>query len=70
MFLYDTPPCKGCKKRFTACHTTCDDYKNWKDDHEICRSKVMERLKIENEFIDAKVKFCDTYRRKTKSKRK
>ena len=24
------PPCKDCKKRYTACHDSCDDYKEWK----------------------------------------
>ena len=70
MFLYDTPPCKNCKKRFQFCHTTCEDYKIWKADHEKRRAEAVERFKMDNEFIAAKVQFCDNYYRKTKGKRK
>ena len=23
-------PCKGCNKRYKACHDTCKEYKDWK----------------------------------------
>lgn len=28
--IRDTPPCKGCPDRRTACHDSCDGYKEWK----------------------------------------
>ena len=24
-------PCKGCEKRYSGCHSKCDEYKEWKD---------------------------------------
>ena len=26
----ELPPCKGCQDRHTACHGSCDRYKEWK----------------------------------------
>ena len=26
----DTPPCKDCTNRHTACHDTCPEYSRWK----------------------------------------
>ena len=28
--IRDTPPCKDCGDRFTACHDKCEKYKAWK----------------------------------------
>lgn len=64
MFLYDTPPCKDCKKRFQFCHTACEDYKNWKIQHENYRQEVMSKYKTEHDIIASQVKQCENYRRK------
>ena len=70
MFIYDTPPCKECKKRVMACHTTCEDYKNWKTDHEKRRAEIVKRNKVNNDFIAAKIEFRNNYYQKTKRRRK
>lgn len=70
MFLYDTPPCKDCKKRCLACHTVCEDYKNWKVEHDNKRTEISAKQKTENEILAAKIEFSENYRRKTKGKRK
>ena len=64
MFLYDTPPCKDCKKRCMACHTVCEDYKNWKIQHENKREEIIAEYKTERDIISTKVKQCESYRRK------
>ena len=64
MLLYDTPPCKDCKKRCMACHTVCEDYKNWKIQHENKREEIIAEYKTERDIISTKVKQCENYRRK------
>ena len=70
MFLYDTPPCKDCKKRCLSCHTACADYKNWKVEHDNKRTEISAKQKTENEILAARIEFSENYRRKTKGKRK
>ena len=64
MFLFNTPPCKDCKKRCMACHTVCEDYKNWKIQHENKREEIIAEYKTERDIISTKVKQCESYRRK------
>ena len=70
MFLYDTPPCKDCKKRCMACHTVCEKYKKWKTEHDNKKAEIAAKRKTENEILAAKLEFSENYRRKTKGKRK
>ena len=70
MFIYDTPPCKDCKKREMFCHTTCEEYKNWKVEHDNKRAKISAKRKTANEILAARIEFSENYRRKTKGKRK
>ena len=69
MFLYDTPPCKDCKKRFMTCHTTCEDYKNWKVEHEKYRQEVEAKYKTEREIRQSKIRQCENYRWKVLNKK-
>ena len=62
MFLYDTPPCKDCKSRHTHCHTVCEDYKNWKIEHEKYRQEVEAKYKTERDIISSKIRQCENYR--------
>lgn len=32
-------PCKNCKERFTACHDTCEKYKEWQIKEKECQAK-------------------------------
>ena len=64
MFLYDTPPCKDCKKRHTHCHPTCKEYQNWKIEHEKYRQEVEAKYKTERDIISSKIRQCENYRRK------
>ena len=64
MFLYDTPPCKDCKKRFPYCHPTCRDYLDWKNEHENKREEIIAKYKTERDIISSKVRQCENYRRK------
>lgn len=62
MFLYDTPPCKDCKKRFAHCHETCEDYKNWKTDHDNRRAEMVAKYKTERDIVSSKIRQCENYR--------
>ena len=33
-------PCYKCKKRNPDCHCKCEDYKNWKQEHDELRDKM------------------------------
>lgn len=47
-----------------ACHTVCEDYKNWKIQHENKREEIIAEYKTERDIISTKVKQCESYRRK------
>ena len=64
MFLFNTSPCKDCKKRCMACHTVCEDYKNWEIEHKNYRQEVISKYKTENDIISSKIRQCENYRRK------
>lgn len=34
-----TSPCKDCKNRHIGCHSTCDNYRGWKAEHELSKEK-------------------------------
>ena len=34
-------PCYHCKKRYSACHDTCKEYKNWSDKERSRRQRPM-----------------------------
>lgn len=70
MFIYDTPPCKDCEKRCVACHTTCEDYKNWKIDHENRRNAFIEKKWVDEQIRASKIEFSERYWRKINKKRK
>lgn len=70
MFIYDTPPCKDCKKRITHCHATCEDYKIWKADHETRRQKILEKERVSEQIRAQKIDFANRYWRKIHQKRK
>ena len=43
-------PCKDCQKRFLSCHSTCEDYKNWKCEFEKLKDKVARSNQLESEL--------------------
>ncbi len=34
MTIRNSAPCKGCKERYSGCHSMCLYYQNWKEEHE------------------------------------
>lgn len=70
MFLFNTPPCKDCKKRCMACHTVCEDYKNWKSEREKHKEETMLKQNVDKQFIAYKREFANRYFRKNKLRRK
>ena len=70
MLLYDTSPCKDCKKRCLDCHTVCADYKNWKDEHEKHREETMLKQNVDRQFVASKIELANRYFRKNKLRRK
>ena len=69
MFLYDTPPCKDCKKRFPHCHPTCKDYKDWKIEHENKRQEIISKEKTDRDIVSSKIRQCEIYRWKIARKK-
>lgn len=51
-------PCKGCvpPKRTLSCHSTCQEYTDWKTDLEALNDKIRESKKEYADFIPAKLK--------------
>lgn len=47
-------PCKDCQKRFLSCHSTCEDYKNWKSEFEEMKAKVSRNNYLDNELLERK----------------
>ncbi len=39
-------PCRDCQNRAIGCHTNCDEYVNWKKNHESILAKRFEQKKI------------------------
>lgn len=39
-------PCYKCKKRTPECHGSCEDYKQWKSDHDEIKSKIEESRRL------------------------
>lgn len=70
MFLNDIPPCKNCKDRHIACHTTCERYKSWKVEHDKRIEEIKAREWATQQIIASKVEFTDRYWRKIHKKRK
>lgn len=35
-----TAPCKGCKKRFSGCHSSCEDYIDYVGQNEADKEKI------------------------------
>ncbi len=70
MFLYDVSPCKDCKKRTAFCHSNCQDYIEWKKNHDIKRAEIVEKERIGKLIVESRINFCDTYLKKTKHKRR
>ena len=31
-------PCKNCEKRYVGCHSKCDEYKRFKDEHDYAKN--------------------------------
>jgi len=42
-------PCKDCTKRHESCHSTCEDYKNWKTELDIQKRNVSRLRSLEQE---------------------
>ena len=70
MFLFNTSPCKDCKKRCLACHTVCEDYKNWKSEYEKHREETMLKQNVDRQFVASKIEFANRSFRKNKLRRK
>lgn len=43
-------PCKGCTDRHEACHSTCEKYKDWKQEFEILKSNVAKGRSFQHEI--------------------
>ena len=70
MFLCDVSPCFNCEKRHTACHITCEEYKNWKADHEKRRAEIKAREWVAEQIKASKIEFSERHWRKIHKKRK
>ena len=53
-----------------ACHTTCEDYKNWKIEHENRRNAFIEKKWVDEQIRASKIEFSERYWRKINKKRK
>ena len=66
---YKTPdtPCKGCQKRYPACHDHCEEYKKVIDDWIEYRREIRRRKHNHKEFdhfrVENTVKYVDKHRR-------
>ena len=45
---YKDCPCKGCKRRYTLCHSSCKEYKEWKAKIEAMKEKKIEEQKLKD----------------------
>ena len=43
-------PCKGCTDRHEACHSTCEKYKDWKQEFEVLKANVTKGRSFQNEI--------------------
>ena len=48
----DISPCCGCTERFTACHDSCDRYKNWKAEAERIKAVRKSYLQEQNMIFE------------------
>ena len=53
-----------------ACHTVCEDYKNWKAEREKHKEEIMLKQSVDKQFIAYKIEFANRYFRKKKLRRK
>lgn len=45
-------PCIDCERRHMGCHSRCEDYKKWKDEHEARRKEYHEKRNEYSAFQD------------------
>ncbi len=59
-------PCKDCVKRYTACHSTCKDYRDWKREKNEDNARRNKQKNAEKITDDYKIKVMQKTRRKYK----
>ena len=45
-------PCKDCKDRFAACHSTCTKYKEWKEEMDHIKINISQNRNREYEIYN------------------
>ena len=53
-----------------ACHTTCQEYKDWKVAHDLKVAEIEKREQPKNEVLSYKAKFYERYFKKTRWNKK
>ena len=53
-----------------ACHTVCEDYKNWKAEYEKHREETMLKQNVDRQFVASKIEFANRSFRKNNLRRK
>ena len=56
--------CQGCDKRHVGCHSTCQEYIDWKSDREWKNEIARKKRQAEADIVDAIVRNCEKVRRK------
>lgn len=58
------PPCKGCTKRNESCHSTCEEYLDWREKHAAALKEKNEYEKLQSVISSYEInKFWRTQRR-------
>ena len=51
--------CQGCDKRHVGCHSTCQEYIDWKSDREWKNEIARKKRQAEADIVDAIVRNCE-----------
>ena len=63
-------PCKDCQKRFVGCHSSCNDYAEWKTEEYGERDKVYKEFFEQHPIEDYKIKLRINLNRKKRRKKR
>lgn len=59
MYKETKPPCYGCTKRNSHCHSTCPDYLSWKEERQDMLKEHRKAMDVERNLRGAEIeKYC------------
>ena len=59
-------PCYKCTRRAEECHATCDDYKDWRKEHDAARMKARAAIEADSVIAEANTRIAEYNRKHSK----